>query len=116
MNIDMTEAVEAAARVIEQSHWRGTECGDPESMSACVNCFGGSGMTDAEVAQAAITAALPILRAQFAEEVATAIEKEDRRMAGIEQETRSWTVNDHWNGFRKGVERAAAIARNWGAK
>ena len=65
----MTEAVEAAARAMIRMRWPDSEPITPE---------------DRRVARAAITTALPILRAQFAEEVAGAWDNDKSLYALIE--------------------------------
>lgn len=99
----MTEAVEAAAKHLARVHFDGQDC-DPTSPGACSICYGGGHMDATEVAQAAIQAALPILRTQFAEEVATAIEAEQT------------APRPSIAGYDHALGRAARIARNWGTK
>ena len=91
----MIEAVEAAARAMIRIRWPDSEPITPE---------------DRRVAQAAIEAALPILRAQFAEEVATVFEVASEQYV-------TWTMTKaEANTRRSALLEAAAIARNWGAK
>ena len=102
MSDPMTEAVKAAAWAIHNLDWRWT--------------YGRDDPSDRQIAEAAVNAALPILRAQFAEEVALAIVyapwEEGSKVGplpGDDQET--WI-----RGANAGVDLAAAIARNWGTK
>lgn len=95
----MTEAVGAASRAMDE---------------AIEIDRGVSWLT---LAQAAINEALPILRAQFAQEVAVAIEAEfeDWRTCGGETITEFPLHSGQWL-VRGAYESTARIARNWGTK
>ena len=97
----MTEAVEAAAKAIRE---RQVRYGELIRKHACEG-----------QAQAAISAALPILRAQFAEEVAGAIEAHKMSLrTGISMFT--FGATDPTWVWNRPLNAAAAIARNLGTK